>query len=314
MKKEELYTLIEKVRSATLHDFQGSEICDYPLSTASVSPSENYFFEAAYFSKPIADGITFGNFYFTKITIFDYKTKEIVGEYLTNNYAGYDFKTQKSVTIHTWLVADGKEYLFLPEAKLGFSVFDLQEKKLFSHIEEHAQFEIMEFHPSSDGLFMAVVLYGNHPRYKVVVYDISMPTVLPYKEVFSKNIPDDAYIEKVECNFGHVKIHYFENHRFSNPFLKVQIRETNNDITDHLRCHFSDIHGKAFTCFEKNQAMFGFVVDETVALPLDSLVNISIIGFRTENGRKIYKIGGGISYNCTPEMEFIEVFEEQIEF
>ena len=216
-------------------------------------------------------------------------------------------------TIHSWLEIDGKEYLFLPETKRGISVFDLTNRTLHSFETERAYEEIVNFYPSPNGLYMGVLLYGHFPKFRVAVYDLSKPTVLPYKEIFTKNLDVHVYVEKIECNNGNVNIICSENHRFSTPFLHVKIQGT-TDVEYRLRCEFQDIHDTLHTCSEKNEAMLDYVVDENTPVPIDSFVNADVVSYRTEKGRKIYKISGDISYDSAPKVDFIEVFEAQIEF
>ena len=303
---------IETIKKETKRHFKGSEPCDYPMSITVVSPSKNYFFQADFFQKKTDDGITSGNYYFTKIAVFDNETKAEIGNYLTNNGATYSSEDGMT-TIHSWLEIDGKEYLFLPETKHGISVFDLTNRTLHSFEMANAYEEIVNFYPSHNGLYMAVLLYGHFPKFRVAVYDLSNPTVLPYKEIFTKNLDDHIYVEKIECNNGNVNIIYSENHSFSTPFLKVKIQGT-TDVESRLRCEFQDIRGTTYMCSEKNEAMLDYVVDENTPVPIDSFVNADVVSYRTENGRKIYKISGDISYDSAPKVGFIEVFEEQIEF
>ena len=308
--------IIETIRKNTLTNFKGSKPCDYPPSLEVISPSKNYSFQAHFYEKKIDDGITFGNHYFTKIIIFDSVTKEEIGSYLTNNRA--IFSSQNGMTtVYNWLELDGKEYLLLSETQYGQSIFDLKEKTLYSFQSKDAHEEIIGHYPSPNGLHLTILLYDGSANYRAVVYDLLNPTVLPYKELFCKNIDNGAYIEKIDCNNGHLNITYSENYFYSPTFVKIEVREVPVEIdwSAQLRCYFQDIHGNEYTCFEKNQAMLTVLVDETVTFPIEGAVNCGIKKYRTENGRKIYTIGGDDMKNKDNVTVLeIEVFEEQIIF
>jgi hypothetical protein len=291
------------IRQETVLHFQGSKEVDYEPKRRVFSPNLKYYFDATTYSKPIDNGVTFGNYFTTKIEIFDNQNKEKVFEFLRNNAYSH----------HYWLEIEDTEYLFLSEFESGMSVFNLTERKLKSYVDSEDRHQIIQYYPSPDLLKMAVVQvqYGNYPKYRVSIYDISRPFVLPYPLVYKDDVSDNQRVESLKWLDGmYVDVLYREEIRLGKTSLKVEVFETFDDAFM-LRCRFKDIHGKEYICTEKVQAMIGSV-DKNTKFPFMGSVDVGLIKKYTLNKQKIGTIGVDLGSEFY-EAQIIDVFENQLE-
>jgi hypothetical protein len=292
-----------QIREETLRHFQGSKEVEHEPKRRVFSPNQKYYFDATTYSKPIDNGVTFGNYFTTKIEIFDNLNKEKVFEFLRNDAYSY----------HLWLEIEGTEYLFLSEFEQGMSVFSLTESKFKSHINSEDSHQIIEYYPSPDLLKMAAVQvqYGNCPKYRVSIYDISRPFVLPYPLVYQDDVSDNQRVESLKWLDGmYVDVLYREEIRIGKTSLKVEVFEVFDDDFM-LRCRFKDIHGKEYICTEKVQAMIGSV-DENTKFPFMGSVDVGLVKKYTLNKQKIGTIGVDLGSEFY-EAQIIDVYENQLE-
>lgn len=88
---------------------------------------------------------------------------------------------------YTWLEHPTGEYLICGEDYQGYSVVDLKSRSVQHFVPEEAYlgggFVWMEPYATSNGSILAVEGYFLGGPYQVVFYDVSQPTVLPYREI-----------------------------------------------------------------------------------------------------------------------------------
>jgi hypothetical protein len=292
-----------QIREETLRHFQGSKEVEHEPKRRVFSPNQKYYFDATTYSKPIDDGVTFGNYFTTKIEIFDNQNKEKMFEFLRND----------AYSPHLWLEIEGTAFLFLSEFQYGMSVFCLTERRFKSNIGSEDRYQIIEYYPSPDLLKMAVVevQYGNFPKYRVSIYDISRPFVLPYPLVYKNDIADNQRVESLKWLDGmYVDVLYREEIRIGKTSLKVEVFEVFDDDFM-LRCRFKDIHGKEYICTEKVQAMIGSV-DENTKFPFMGSIDVGLIKKYTLNKQKIGTIDVDLGFEFY-EAHNIDVYENQLE-
>jgi hypothetical protein len=292
-----------QIREETLRHFQGSKEVEHEPKRRVFSPNQKYYFDATTYSKPMDNGVTFGNYFTTKIEIFDNQNKEKMFEFLRND----------AYSPHLWLEIEGEAYLFLSEFQYGMSVFNLTERRFKSNIGSKDRHQIIEYYPSPDLMKMAVVevQYGNFPKYRVSIYDISRPFVLPYPLVYKNDVADNQRVESLKWLDGmYVDVLYREEIRIGKTSLKVEVFEVFDDDFM-LRCRFKDIHGKEYICTEKVQAMIGSV-DENTKFPFMGSVDVGLIKKYTLNKQKIGTIGVDLGFEFH-EAHNIDVYENQLE-
>ena len=116
------------------------------------------------------------NWIVCKIEIWDIEKSVKIFEYLTNS-DDMDYCS-------CWVHKNGKEYLMLPEAFQGQSVFDVSSKQLFSFYSREDPFIWQSIHPSPNGNKVAVDgCYWACPN-ELRVYNTENITELPYKMIF----------------------------------------------------------------------------------------------------------------------------------
>jgi hypothetical protein len=292
-----------QIREETLRHFQGSKEVEHEPKRRVFSPNQKYYFDATTYSKPIDDGVTFGNYFTTKIEIFDNQNKEKMFEFLRND----------AYSPHLWLEIEDTAFLFLSEFQYGMSVFNLTERRFKSNIGSEDRHQIIEYYLSPDLLKMAVVevQYGNFPKYRVSIYDISRPFVLPYSLVYKNDVADNQRVESLKWLDGmYVDVLYREEIRIGKTSLKVEVFEVFDDDFM-LRCRFKDIHGKEYICTEKVQAMIGSV-DENTKFPFMGSIDVGLIKKYTLNKQKIGTIGVDLGFE-SHEAHNIDVYENQLE-
>jgi hypothetical protein len=292
-----------QIREETLRHFQGSKEVGHEPKRRVFSPNQKYYFDATTYSKPIDDGVTFGNYFTTKIEIFDNLNKEKMFEFLRND----------AYSPHLWLEIEGTAYLLLSEFQYGMSVFNLIERRFKSSIGSEDRHQIIEYYPSPDLLKMAVVevQYGNFPKYRVSIYDISRPFVLPYPLVYKSDVADNQRVESLKWLDGmYVDVLYREEIRIGKTSLKVEVFEVFDDDFM-LRCRFKDIHGKEYICTEKVQAMIGSI-DENTKFPFMGSIDVGLIKKYTLSKQKIGTISVDLGFEFH-EAHNIDVYENQLE-
>jgi hypothetical protein len=297
----DLKNIETQISAETLLRFQGSEAIQHEPYKRVFSPNKKYFFDATTYSKPIENGVTFGNYFTTKIEIFDNQNQEKIYQFLRNDAYSY----------HYWLEIEDIEYLFLSEFQYGISIYNLTEKKFQSYINSENGHQIIKYYPSPDSLKMAVVQYGNCPNFRVSIYDISEPMNMPYPLVYKKNVSDNQYVESLKwLDSMYIEVVYQEEIRIGKTSLKVEVFEVFDDDF-WLKCHFKDIYGNAYQCTEKVQAMIGSF-DENTKFPFMGSVDVVLIKKYTLNKQKICTISVdlGSSYS---EAQTIDVYENQLE-
>jgi hypothetical protein len=118
------------------------------------------------------------NWVICKIQIWDTEKNKIIFEYLTD--------ADDSDYSSAWICKDKKEYLLLPEAFQGQSVFDAFSRKLYSFYSSEDTFIWVALYPSPDGNKIAVDgSYCACPS-ELRVYDIKNITELPYKIIYQE--------------------------------------------------------------------------------------------------------------------------------
>jgi hypothetical protein len=291
----------DKIREETLLHFEGSKEVEHQPKRRVFSPNQKYYFDATTYSKPIDNEVTFGSYFTTKIEIYDNKSQEKIFEFLRNDSYSY----------HCWLEIEETEYLFLSEFQNGMSIINLTEKKYKSFVESEYGQQIIQYYPSPDLMNMAVVKYGNYPRFEIAVYDISRPMILPYPLVYRDAVSDMQEVESLKWLDGmYVDVVYREQVRIGKTLLKVEVFEVFDD-NFMLRCRFKDIHGKEYVCTEKVQAMIGSV-DENTKFPLAGAVDVGLIKKYTLNKQKIATIGVDLGAQYY-KAQIIDVFDNQLE-
>ncbi len=272
---------VTSTRKEVSGSFQGSSAVDYPPKTKYFSPDKRYFFEIEVFSKPIDDGITFGNYFFSKIVIFDTHSQEKIFDAL-NNHAN---------DCHQWLAIEGKTYLFLAEFATGMTVYNLTDKTQNSDLKEDSHHQIIQYFSSPDALKMATVEYGLQ-ELVVLIYDISKPMDLPYPIVYKKNLGDSnaKSVQTIDWRSGSgIGISLQEEIQVCNTSIKVQVIGVAEDQWRGIS-RFEDIDGKAYFVKEKLEAMLSFLPDENTVFPLESGISVNIDKIYTRNGQKIATI------------------------
>lgn len=150
-----------------------------------------------------------GNFYFTveKFRQNDAKRNWIVSkiEIWKTGSPTFDFdyiaNSEDVFDDYCWIIKDEIEYLFLPEAIGGQSVYDSQNKRLHSFYSNQEPFIWMGLYPSPDMNKLAVDgCYWACPN-ELRIYDISEITKLPYKLIYQEsNFGDGCVVEQWKDN------------------------------------------------------------------------------------------------------------------
>jgi hypothetical protein len=297
----DLKNIEAQIREETFLHFQGSEEIQHEPYERVFSPNQKYYFDATTYSKPIDNGVTFGNYFTTKIEIFDNQNQEKIFQFLRNNPYSY----------HNWLIIEEIEYLFLSEFQYGISIYNLTEKKFQSYIDSENGHQIIKYYPSPDYLKMAVVQFGNYPNFRVSIYDISEPMNMPYPIVYKKDIYDNLHVESLKwLESMYVEVVYKEEIRIGKTSLKVEAFEVFGDDF-WLKCRFRDIHGNTYQCTEKVQAMIGSI-DGNTKFPMEGFVDVGFIKKYTLNNQKICTISVDLDSSFS-EAQTIDVYENQLE-
>jgi hypothetical protein len=293
---------IDFTRNIIKINFKGSQPVEYPPKMKYFSPDEKYFFQMEVFSKPIDDGITFGNYFFSKIDIFNTHSQEKIFGILNNHSENH----------HQWLTNDGKTYLFFAEFEKGITVYNLTDKTQNTYLKEDSHHQIIQYFPSPDALKMATVEYGLQ-EFQILIYDISKPMELPFPVVFRKKIEDSngKHIKAINWGgSGNIEIIHHEQIQICNTSLKVQVVGISEDKYCG-KCQFEDIDGKVYFCYEKLESLFGFFVDENTIFPIESGVSVNIIEIFTQKEQKIATVSVEIDYLFFNVIN-INVFENQL--
>jgi hypothetical protein len=296
-----MHDITTYTRNKTSDNFEGSTLVDYPPKTRYFSPDKKYCFDMTVFSKPIDNGVTFGNYFFAKIEIFDHESQGMIFEALNNH----------SQDAHQWLEIDGKTYLFFAEFQQGMSVYNLTDKTQNSYLAEKSHAQIIQYFPSPDALKIATVEYALQ-NLEILVYDISKPMELPYPVVFKKIIENSngKQVKTVDWHGDSINIIHEEYVQVCSTSIKVQVVGVTDDYFMG-KCRFEDIHGKEYFGYEKWQAMFGFMADENTVFPLESGLTVQVVKVFTKNNQKIATISVEIGY-ITSETITIDVHENQL--
>ncbi len=293
---------IISTRNKVNGSFQGSNAVDYPPKTKYFSPDKKYFFEMEVFSKPMDDGITFGNHFFAKIAIFEAHNQVRIFDALNNH----------SNDAHHWLEIDGKTYLFFAEFAQGMTVYNLTDKTQNSDLKADSQHQIIQYFPSPDGLKLATVEYGLQ-ELVVFIYDISKPMDLPFPIVYKKNLGNSnaKSIKTIDWLGGSgIELVLHESVQVCNTSIKVQVVGVAEDKWRGV-CRFEDIDGKEHFAKEKLEAMLRFLPDENTVFPLESGISVNIEKIYTRNGQKIATVFIDMGYEFDEAQKF-DVFEHQL--
>jgi hypothetical protein len=296
-----MHDIVTYTRNKTSGNFEGSTLVDYPPKTRYFSPDKKYCFDMTIFSKPIDNGVTFGNHYFAKIDIFENESQELIFEALNNH----------SQDAHQWLVIDGKTYLFFAEFQQGMSVYNLTDKTQQSYLAEKSHYQIIQYFPSPDALKMATVQYGLQ-NLEVLVYDISKPMELPYPLVFKKTIEysNGKQVKTIDWYGDSINIVHEEYVQVCSTSIKVQVVGIADD-NYRGKCRFEDMHGNEYFGYEKWEAMLDFMPDENTVFPIESGLTVHVVKVFTKNNQKIATISLEIGY-LTYETITIDVYENQL--
>jgi hypothetical protein len=294
--------IINFTRNKTSSNFEGSLPVDYPPKTTYFSPDKKYFFEMTVFSKPIDDGVTFGNYFFAKIEIFDKESQAMLFQTLHNH----------SAEAHQWVEISGKDYLFFAEFQNGMTTYNLTDKTQKSYLAEGCQHHIIQYFPSPDGLKMATVHYGLQ-ELLILLYDISKPMDLPYPVVFKQKIEDNngKQVKTIDWHGDSINIIHHEYVQVCRTSIKVQVIDVFDDKFSG-KCRFEDMHGNEYYCYEKWQAMFGFMPDENTVFPLESSYTVEVKATYIKNNQQIALVQIDSGY-YRPEIQLFEVLASELE-
>lgn len=112
------------------------------------------------------------NWVVCKIELWEIKRNVQLFEYFTD--------ADDSDCGHAWICKNNKEYLLLPEAFQGQSVFDISTNKLYSFYSSAEPFIWRHIYPSPNANKIAVIgCYWGHPN-ELRVYNTENITTLPY--------------------------------------------------------------------------------------------------------------------------------------
>ena len=178
---------IEKIRTdikkyLDLDNKEGEE--DYRLSE-----TDNFYFTAENFRQ----NDTKRNWVVSKIKIWETGNPTFDFDYISNS--------EDTIQQSCWMIKDGTEYLFLPEATGGQSVYDTKLKQLHSFYSDEEPFIWLKLCPSPDGNKLAVEgCYWACPN-ELRIYDISEIAKLPYPLIHQETKFDqNCEIEKWQNN------------------------------------------------------------------------------------------------------------------
>ena len=105
----------------------------------------------------------------------------------------FEFKADHDDICFLWVYKNNKDYLLLPEFQGGQSIFDIEERKLYSFFTPDDPFIWTSIYVSPDKTKLAVTGCYFACPYEFVVYDCSNITELPYTCIYRK--PLDKYNE-----------------------------------------------------------------------------------------------------------------------
>ncbi|MDR6969573.1 hypothetical protein J2X31_003606 [Flavobacterium arsenatis] len=112
----------------------------------------------------------------------------------------FEYLTDYEYNCSLWIYKDKKDYLLLPEFQGGQSVFDVEEKKLYSFYSEDDPFIWANIFVSPDNTKLAVTgCYWACP-FEIVVYDCSNLTELPYACIYRQLLDTNFEIKEWEDN------------------------------------------------------------------------------------------------------------------
>ncbi len=295
--------ITEEIRKETLERFKSSKKYEYLPKNKYFSPDEKYYFEAETYIKPIDDGITYGNYFFLKIRIFETKFNTKIGAFLTNS----------PDVFHLWLSKAENHYLFLSEFRNGFSVFNLTSPKLESYISKNDWQQITQYHPSPDGNKLGVIKYSNN-GYSLEILDCSEPMTLPLTTLYKKHLTEanSHYVENINwIDSFQFDIITKEQIRLGKVSVKVKVVSI-ADEGHRLQCVFKDVFGREYTCYEKTEAMLNFTPNQDTKWPLFSAIDVYLVRKYIENGQKLAVISTNINKDNQDSGE-ITVLENQLE-
>jgi hypothetical protein len=137
-----------------------------------------YYFETQQYKQKGYDQ----NWVVTKIQIGQVEKNEFLFEYLTDNDNSF----------FAWVYKEGKDYLLFPEFQGGQSVFDVEERKLYSYYSESDSFIWTNILISPDKNKLAVTgCYWACP-YEIVIDDCSDIKKLPYHCIY-RQVLDEGF-------------------------------------------------------------------------------------------------------------------------
>ncbi len=126
-------------------------------------------------------------------------TKVYIGHIEKEGYF-FEYLTDNDDTCFEWIYKDKKDYLLLPEAQGGQSIFDIAEQKLHSFYSSEDPFIWTDIHVSADKTKLAVTgCYWACP-FEIVVYDCTELTKLPYTCVYRQPLDNNFEIKEWEDN------------------------------------------------------------------------------------------------------------------
>lgn len=140
-----------------------------------------YYFEAQQYRQTDPNR----NWIITKIQIGHIEKDGYFFEYLTDN----------EDTCSLWIHKDKKDYLLLPEFQGGQSVFDVDERRLYSFYSENDPFIWNNIHISPDKTRLAVTGCFWACPFEIVVYDCTNLTELPYSCIHRQQLNKDFQIK-----------------------------------------------------------------------------------------------------------------------
>ncbi len=148
------------------------------------SPDKRFYFDAT----PIQMNVPNANWTTLLIEIFDELSKERIGRFIRNDDRYF----------YHWLESSNSYYLFLSEDYMGESLFDLNNKILYSYTVDHNKeegFIWFDFIPSPDKSKIAIIGCYWGSELGVIVYDLAKLPQLPLPRLNEFISLDDAKIK-----------------------------------------------------------------------------------------------------------------------
>jgi len=111
----------------------------------------------------------------------------------------FEYFSHSDDVCSVWLYRQNKDYLLYPEAQGGQSIFDVENKRLYSFYSKEDAFIWTDILASPDNNKLAVIgCYWACP-YELVIYDCSDLFVLPYPYIYREHV-ESGFSLKEWCN------------------------------------------------------------------------------------------------------------------